>query len=130
LLGASLFSLFTISVLSKWQEKWPFLCWALLWQQNQYNDILSVTPKNIVNGLTAGSMTKLDSIEPERRRHYFFLNPYEDAVFTKCPRCHNETKIRKFPLVIHIDPQQLLLLNKKCRYCDKCDLIIAKKSEL
>jgi len=75
-------------------------------------------------------MTKLDSIKSERRRHYFFLNPYEDAAFTKCPKCQSKTKIRKFPLVIHIDPQQLLLLNKKCRYCTKCDLIITKKSEV
>ena len=75
-------------------------------------------------------MIKLEGVEPERRKHYFFLNPYEDAAFTKCPKCENNTKIRKFPLVIHIDPQQLLLLNKKCRYCVECDLIIAKKSEL
>jgi hypothetical protein len=75
-------------------------------------------------------MIEIDGIKPERRSHYFFLNPYEDAAFTKCPKCENNTKIRKFPLVIHIDPQQLLLLNKKCRYCVKCDLIIAKKSNL
>jgi len=75
-------------------------------------------------------MTKLDTIEPERRKHYFFLNPYEDAAFSKCPKCESKTKIRKFPLVIHIDPRQLLLLNKKCRYCNKCDLIITKKTEL
>ena len=58
------------------------------------------------------------------------MNPYKDAAFTKCPKCESNTRIRKFPLVIHIDPQQLLLLNKKCRYCVKCDLIIAKKSEV
>jgi len=75
-------------------------------------------------------MIELDGIESERRRHYFFLNPYEDAAFTKCPKCENNTRIRRFPLVIHIEPQQLLLLNKKCRYCVKCDLIIAKKPEL
>ena len=75
-------------------------------------------------------MIKINGIKSERRRHYFFLNPYEDAAFTKCPKCDDKTKIRKFPLVIHINPQQLLLLNKKCRYCVKCDLIIVKKSEL
>jgi hypothetical protein len=75
-------------------------------------------------------MIKIEGMETERRKHYFFLNPYKDAAFTKCPKCNDNTKIRKFPLVIHIDPQQLLLLNKKCRYCVKCDLIIAKKSEL
>lgn len=75
-------------------------------------------------------MIKINGINSEKRRYYFFLNPYEDAAFTKCPKCDDKTKIRKFPLVIHIDPQQLLLLNKKCRYCVKCDLIIAKKTEL
>ena len=75
-------------------------------------------------------MIELKGIPSERRRHYFFLNPYKDAAFTKCPKCENATRIRKFPLVIHIDPQQLLLLNKKCRYCVRCDLIIAKKSEV
>lgn len=74
-------------------------------------------------------MTKCDTIT-QKRRHYFFLNPYQNAAFTKCPKCDSKTKIRKFPLVIHIDPQQLFLLNKQCRYCTRCDLIITKKSEL
>ncbi|MCK4294533.1 MAG: hypothetical protein KAY65_15140 [Planctomycetes bacterium] len=74
-------------------------------------------------------MTKCDTIT-QKRRHYFFLNPYQNAAFTKCPKCDSKTKIRKFPLVIHIDPQQLFLFNKQCRYCTRCDLIIAGKSEL
>ena len=63
-------------------------------------------------------------------RHRFFLNPYEDAAFTRCPRCDNKTNIRKFPLVVHVEPQQIVLLNKICRYCTPCDLIIARQSEL
>ncbi|WP_234017295.1 hypothetical protein [Nostoc sp. 'Lobaria pulmonaria (5183) cyanobiont'] len=35
-----------------------------------------------------------------------------------------------FPLVIHIEPKQLFLLNKQCKYCPSCDLIIAKKQEI
>lgn len=65
-----------------------------------------------------------------KKRHKFFLNPYSDCGFTKCPKCDRPTKIRKYPLVIHIEPQQLLLLNKKCKYCSSCDLIIAKKEEI
>ncbi|MDF5718506.1 MAG: hypothetical protein PUP93_32740 [Rhizonema sp. NSF051] len=65
-----------------------------------------------------------------KKRHRFFLNPYDDCAFTKCPKCDMKTKVRKFPLVIHIEPQQLLLLNKQCKYCTNCDLIIAKKQEL
>lgn len=75
------------------------------------------------------SMIKRDAI-PQNRRYYFFLNPYQDAAFTKCPKCESKTRIRRFPLVIHIDPQQLFLLNKQCRYCTRCDLIIARKSEV
>lgn len=65
-----------------------------------------------------------------KKCHYFFLNPYEDCAFTRCPKCGNKTKVRKFPLVIHIDPHQMLLLNKECKYCPSCDLIIVKKSQL
>jgi len=74
--------------------------------------------------------TKQTKLKPENRRHYFFLNSYNDAAFTKCPKCEAKTMVRKLPLVIHIEPQQLFILNKKCRYCASCDLIITHKSEV
>jgi hypothetical protein len=58
-------------------------------------------------------------------RYRFFLNPYEDMRFTRCPQCANKMHQRKLPLVIHVDPMQLLSLNKTCRYCPHCDLLIA-----
>ena len=66
----------------------------------------------------------------ERNGHRFFLNPHEDTAFTKCPKCESKTKVRKFPLVIHIEPRQMLVLNKQCRYCVACDLIITRRSEI
>ncbi len=66
----------------------------------------------------------------KRARHYLFLNPYDDMAFTRCPKCEEKTKIRKYCLVIHIDPKCLLSLNKSCRYCPECDLIIVKRAEL
>ncbi len=63
-------------------------------------------------------------------RHYFFLNPYDDMAFTVCPKCEGKTKIRKYSLLIHIEPRHLLSLNKVCRYCPECDLIIVKKADL
>ena len=66
----------------------------------------------------------------QQTKHYFFLNPYEDSAFTKCPKCDNKTKLRKFPLVIHIEPNQFLVLNKICKYCTECDLIITKQLEI
>ncbi len=60
----------------------------------------------------------------------FFLNPYKDVRFTRCPQCENKTQQRKLPLVIHIDPMQLLSLNKTCRYCPHCDLLIAHQDDV
>ena len=68
--------------------------------------------------------------EEIKTRHYFFLNPYDDIAFSRCPKCNNGTKVRKYPLAIHIEPGQFLCLNKTCRYCPKCDLIIAKKADV
>ncbi len=64
-----------------------------------------------------------------KKRYYFFPNPYDDCAFTRCPKCNNKTKVRKFPLVVHIDPNQMLLLNKESKYCPSCDLIVVKKKQ-
>jgi len=73
------------------------------------------------------SKTRLGKQPP---RHYFFLNPYQDARFTSCPKCGGKTKLRKLPLVIHVEGPVLLSLNKTCRYCPYCDLLIAHQDEL
>lgn len=62
--------------------------------------------------------------------HTFFLNPYSDARFTRCPKCDRPTKLRKKPLLILIRPAQPVSLNKTCRYCPNCDILIAHKDEL
>jgi hypothetical protein len=63
-------------------------------------------------------------------RYRFFLNPYEDVRFSSCPQCTDKTGQRKLPLFIHIDPDQPFLLNKTCRYCAHCDLLIAHQNDL
>ena len=78
----------------------------------------------------ANNSSKKSKGKNTKKRHKFFLNPYSDCAFTKCPKCDTKTKIRKFPLVVHVEPKQLFLLNKKCKYCPSCDLIIVKKQEL
>jgi hypothetical protein len=60
----------------------------------------------------------------------FFLNPYQDMRWTKCPQCESKMHQRKLPLVIHIDPLVMLSLNKTCRYCPHCDLLIAHQDDL
>jgi hypothetical protein len=75
-------------------------------------------------------MTRKQSTRPLRKRHLLFLNPYSDVAFTKCPKCEGKTRQRKLPLVIHIEPNQMFVLNKTCRYCPYCDLVIARQSEI
>jgi hypothetical protein len=63
-------------------------------------------------------------------RYVFFLNPYGDARFTKCPKCEGKTSQKKLPLVIHINDWGMMVLNKTCRYCRGCDLLIAHRDEI
>lgn len=63
-------------------------------------------------------------------QYKFILNPYPDVRFSTCPGCGRKTKQRKLPLVIHVNPHHLLALNKTCRYCPDCDLLIAHQDEI
>ena len=60
----------------------------------------------------------------------FALNPYEDVRFSTCPACGQRTLLRKVPLVIHVQPVHPVILNKHCRYCPNCDLMIVHQDEL
>jgi hypothetical protein len=66
----------------------------------------------------------------QKPRFKFFLNPYADMRLTRCPQCENKTKLRKLPLMIHVEPDNFLALNKTCRYCPYCDLLIAHQDEI
>ncbi len=73
-------------------------------------------------------------LEEGEERHHFFLNPYDDCAFTRCPKCDGRTRQRKRPLVVFLlfpdMTRQILSLNKTCRYCPYCDLLIAHKREV
>jgi len=66
----------------------------------------------------------------KRPRYSFFLNPYSDVRFTRCPRCQRLTNLRKFALLIHTDAMGLIALGMTSRFCPKCDLIIVHQDEL
>jgi hypothetical protein len=66
-------------------------------------------------------------------RYSFVLNPHIRERFTRCPTCHSQTRIRKLPLVVHVDHldgPRLVLLNKTCRLCLSCDTLIVHRAEL
>ena len=72
-------------------------------------------------------MTQIGKLPPLYR---FILNPHEDVRFSSCPECSQRTLLRKVPLVVHVDPLHPVVLNKKCRYCPDCDILIAHQDEL
>ena len=63
-------------------------------------------------------------------RYFFALNPYKDTRVSRCPRCDRLTNARKFPLLIHVDGWGPFALGKTCRYCPRCEFIIAHQDEL
>jgi|APSaa5957512622_1039677.scaffolds.fasta_scaffold04066_4 hypothetical protein len=63
-------------------------------------------------------------------KYKFILNPYQDVRFSSCLRCSGKTLIRKVPLFVHVYPEHPTTINKRCRYCPKCDLLIVHQDEL
>ena len=66
-------------------------------------------------------------------RYSFVLNPHRRERFTRCPSCEASTRIRKIPLVVHVDnpnEPRLILLNKSCRLCLRCETLIVHQAEL
>ena len=63
--------------------------------------------------------------------HKFFLNPYTDIRFTSsCPSCGGKTKQRKLPLAIQVIDWGMVILNKTCRFCPVCELLIGHQNEI
>lgn len=60
----------------------------------------------------------------------FTLNPYPELRFSRCPDCQKNTGQRKLPLLIHVDPKNLIALNYTNRYCSNCDMLIGHKHEI
>ena len=65
-----------------------------------------------------------------KAKYNFSLNPYPELRFSKCPVCQGKTGQRKLPLLIHIDPKNLITLNYTNRYCPRCDRLIGHKHEI
>jgi hypothetical protein len=66
-------------------------------------------------------------------RYSLVLNPHVRERFTKCPSCASPTRVRKIPLVVHVEhPGQprVVLLNKTCRLCLRCEALIVDQADL
>jgi len=81
-------------------------------------------PRRKMNRLRMGAL---------RPRYSFVLNPHVRERFTTCPSCDTSTRIRKLPLVVHVEHPggpRLVLLNKACRLCLICETLIVDQVEL
>ena len=63
-------------------------------------------------------------------RYSFALNPHADYRATSCPGCKAKTRVRKIPLVIHVEGVGLLILRKTCRLCLNCEMVIVHQAEI
>jgi hypothetical protein len=73
------------------------------------------------------SRNRIGKLKPQ---YSFILNPYSDVRLSKCPKCKKLTHLRKFVLFIAIREFGPMTLGKTCRYCSKCELIMAHQNEL
>ena len=77
--------------------------------------------------MTGREHLRIGKLPPQ---YTFILNPYAEYRFTRCPGCEQKMKQRKLPLFILVDPQNPVVLNKTCRYCPACDLLLVHQDEL
>jgi hypothetical protein len=77
--------------------------------------------------MTKKKEPRLGKLPPQ---YAFILNPYAEYRFTRCPGCEQKMRQRKLPLFIHVDPMNPVVLNKTCRYCPDCDLLIAHQDQI
>ena len=63
-------------------------------------------------------------------RYSLVLNPHADYRATSCPGCKAKTRVRKIPLVIHVEGVGLLILRKTCRLCLHCETVIVHQAEI
>src|SRR5437660_533442 len=66
----------------------------------------------------------------QRPRYDLLLNPYPDTRFPICPQCQGKTHLRKFSLVVHVNPNHTAILDTRCRFCDACDLLMVHQNQL
>ena len=63
-------------------------------------------------------------------RYAFVLNPHLNFRCTKCPQCEETNRLRKFPLLIHVERIDLITLGMTTRFCPKCDVVIVHQDKL
>lgn len=98
-----------------------------LYEKDEEGEVTSSTIIERVGHAVTSTWRQVGKQSP---RYDFSLNPYQDMRFTTCPRCMIKTRARKFSLVIHVNPTYTIILDKICRFCDVCGLLIVHQDQL
>lgn len=98
-----------------------------LYDKNEEGEITASTIIEKVGRAVTGVWKLTGKQSP---RYNFFLNTSSDIRFTTCPQCKGKTRVRKIPLVINVNPKLPMILEKTCRYCEICELLIAHRDQL
>jgi hypothetical protein len=64
------------------------------------------------------------------RRYDFFLNPYEEERFTRCPRCARATRLRRLALLVLFGDTDVHIIDHDGRLCERCELIVVHQHDL
>jgi tetratricopeptide (TPR) repeat protein len=94
------------------------------------NEVGEITSSTVIEKVGRAVTRTWKPTGKQRPRYDFFLNTFPDTRFTTCPQCKSKTQARKIPLVIHVNPNLPIILEKICRYCDTCDLLIVHRDQL
>jgi tetratricopeptide (TPR) repeat protein len=98
-----------------------------LYEKNEQGDVISNTVVERVGHVVTSTWRQFGKLPP---RYDFFLNRDRDTRFTTCPRCQSKTQARKFSLVILVGSGYALVVEKTCRFCASCDLLIVHQDQL
>ncbi len=98
-----------------------------LYEKDEEGEVTSSALIEKVGHVVTSTSRQLGKRPP---RYDFFLNTHRDTRFTICPRCNIKTRPRKFSLVIHVNPGHITILEKICRLCYVCGLLIVHQDQL
>lgn len=98
-----------------------------LYEKDEEGEVTSSTLIERVGHVVTSTGRQFGKQSP---RYDFFLNMYQDTRFTTCPRCGIKTRPRKFSLVIYVNPRYTTILEKMCRFCYACSLLIVHQDQL
>jgi hypothetical protein len=98
-----------------------------LFDKDKEGEIISSTVIEKVGRAVTGTWKLTGKQSP---RYNIFLNIFPETRFTTCPQCEIKTRARKLPLVINVNPNIPMILEKICCYCYTCDLLIVHRDQL